>query len=310
MRTLAIVAPLVVAACFGVGGRRLAKRLPPRHATWLLSAGATAIAVSGLAVLSSLAFVLIGQVPGVAEEGHWSASVLRAHAPAEQGVSILALVCLIAAVAAVAFVSVRRGLAVLSAHRSCRKLPEAAGDLVVVDQAPAGAVAIPGRPGRIVVAGSLLRELSARQRRALLAHERSHLEHGHHWHLTAVSVAAAANPLLAPLRDATSHATERWADEDAASEVGDRRAVAAAVARAALVLRRSPAATSPGLAAGSHAVPQRVAALLADPPPRRPALVMATLGVLVLGAAGAVVAGKEIEHLFELAGQVYQATHS
>lgn len=310
MRTLAIAAPLVVAGCFGVAGPQLARRLPPRHATWLLSAGGAVSAVSGLALLSFLALVLIGQLPGIADEGHWSASILREHAPAEPGVSVAALVLLVAAVASAIVAAARRGFALIAAYRSCRSLPDAAGNLVVVDEAPAGAVAIPGRPGRIVVAGSLLSALSATERRALLAHERSHLRHGHHWHLTAMSVAAAANPLLAPLRGAVSHATERWADEEAAAEVGDRRTVAAAVARAAFVARRSPDPVNPVLSAGSHAVPQRVAALLIEPPSQRPALMFLALGVLLLGAVGAVVAGKEVEHLFEFAGRAYRAAHA
>jgi Zn-dependent protease with chaperone function len=308
VRALAIAAPLVVAGCFGVAGPQLARRLPPRHATWLLSAGGAVIAVSALALLAVLAFVLIGQLPGVADEGHWSASILREHAPAEPGVSGVALVFLVAAVASAIVAAARRGLALIAAYRSCRSLPDA-GNLVVVDEAPAGAVAIPGRPGRILVARSLLSALSATERRALLAHERSHLRHGHHWHLTVVSVAAAANPLLAPLRGAVSLASERWADEEAAAEVGDRRTVAAAVARAAFVSRRSSDAVMPGLAAGSHAVPQRVAALLIQPPSQRPALMLLALGVVLLGAVGAVVAGKEVEHLFEFAGRAYRAAH-
>jgi predicted transcriptional regulator len=59
---------------------------------------------------------------------------------------------------------------------------------------------------------------------------------GHiYWPLQDAAVAAAAvNPLLAPVREAVTYLVERWADEEAAEAVADRRLVARAVARAAL----------------------------------------------------------------------------
>lgn len=309
MSGVAIAMPLVVAACFGVLGPLVASRLPPRQATWLLTVGGAVAALSGLAVLALLASVLLGQLPDVANEGHWSVATLRQHAPVDRVIGFAALVALLVAGAAISLAAIRRGMAVLAAYRSCRELPPAAGDLVVVADASAGAFAVPGRPGRIVVAQSLLTALSATERRALLAHERAHLEHGHHWHLTAVSLAATANPLLTPLRTAAAHATERWADEEAVAEVGDRRQVAAAVARAALMSRRPPRAAGPKLAAATHAVPQRVAALLGDAPEPRPALLLLAATLLLAGAAATVVVGKDTEHLFEFAGRAYRATH-
>ena len=63
----------------------------------------------------------------------------------------------------------------------------------------------------------MLRSLDGAQRRALLAHERSHPRHRHHLHHTACQFAAAVNPLLRRLPAAVELATERWADEDAAA---------------------------------------------------------------------------------------------
>lgn len=309
MSAVTIIVPLAVAAWFGLVGPIMARRLPPRHATWLLSVGGVAAALSALAVLGLLGFVLLAQVPDVASKGHWSMTTLRQHAPVEPGVGVGSLLAALAATTATLVVASRRGLAVLAAYRSCRGMPVSAGNLVVVTKAQGGAVAVPGRPGRIVVAQSLLAALSGPERRALLAHERAHLEHGHHWHVGAVSLAAAANPLLAPLRGAVAHATERWADEEAAEEVGDRRAVAAAVARAALVSGRLRRSAGPQLAAAAHAVPARVAALLIRPPRPQPALMFLTSALLLAGVAAAVVAGKETEHLFEFAGRAYRATH-
>ncbi len=308
MRAVAITMPLIVAACFGVFAPLCAKRLPPRQATWLLTVGSAVAALSGLAVLSLLAFVLVGQLPGIASQGHWSAATLREHAPVGRAVEAAALLALLTAATAMLVAAIRRGAALLAAYRSCRSLPPAAGNLVVVTKVSDGAMAVPGRPGRIVVARSLLTALSATERRALLAHERAHLEHGHHWHLAVVHLASMANPLLTPLRSAAAQATERWADEEAAAEVGDRRAVAGALVRAALIAGPSRAA-GPQLALAANAVPQRAAALLYGPPESRPVLLSLTAAMLLLGAVAAVVVGKETEHLFEFAGRAYRAAH-
>ncbi len=302
---MVLALPLLVSACFGVLGPGLARRLPPRHATWLLSGGATVTALSGLAVLVLLGSTLVGQEPEIAREGHWSVTALRAHAPVDRDVGLLALLVAVAAAAAAVAVAARRGRAVLAAYRACRELPSSSGELVVVADAAAAAYALPGRPGRIVVAQSLLAALSGPERRALFAHERAHLKHAHHWHLTLVTVAATLNPLLQPLRRAVHHAVERWADEAAATEVGDRRVVASAVARAAVLGGRGPASA---LAAGSHAVPQRVAALLGPSPRSRPGLMALTSLLLLAGAAAAAIAARETEDLFELAMRIYQST--
>jgi beta-lactamase regulating signal transducer with metallopeptidase domain len=162
---------------------------------------------------------------------------------------------------------------------------------------------VPGRPGRVVVAESLLVALSAPERRALLAHERAHLAHGHHWHRGAVTLAAAANPLLGQLRSEIVYATERWADEDAAAEVGDRREVATALARVALIARRP----APGLrlALATQSVPARVAAMLARPPCGRPLLFIAIAAIPLIGAVGVLDLVKQTENVFESAARVY-----
>jgi Zn-dependent protease with chaperone function len=299
--------PALIAASFGVVGPRVARRLPPSHATWLLSAGGAVAALSGVALLALLGFVIVGEQPAVAHEGHWSVTAVRDHAPVGDAVASAALVAAAIAVIAGLAVAVRRGRAVLAAHRSCRDLPGAAGELVVVPGVHAGAYALPGRPGRIVVSQSLFRELSAGQRRALLAHERAHLEHGHHWHLALVTVTTALNPLLFGLREAVEHAVERWADEEAAVEVDDRKIVASALAAAALLVGRCPSAA---LAAATHAVPLRIAALFKPPPQRRSVPIVLMLLLLLAGVGSVLIAGKEVEHLFEFAMRAERARHA
>src|SRR4051794_35740581 len=208
--------PALVAASFGVVAPRVARRFPPAHATWLLSAGGAVAALSGLALLALLGFVTVGEQPAVAEEGHWSVSAVRAHAPVDGAVASAALAALLIAAAAGLVVAARRGRTVLAAYRSCRDLPGEDGELVVVPRTSAGAYALPGRPGRIVVSRPLLGELSAGERQALLAHERAHLEHAHHWHLAVVAVTTAVNPLLLGLRGAAAQAGQRRGGRGAA----------------------------------------------------------------------------------------------
>lgn len=68
-----------------------------------------------------------------------------------------------------------------------------------------------------------------------------------------------------PLRSAVAYTAERWADEEAAGVTGERRVVARAIGKAALVSRGTPTPTLAGFAAPGP-VPRRVAALLAPAP--------------------------------------------
>jgi hypothetical protein len=305
MTTAAIVVALAMASCFGPLAARLADRLPPRHAAWLISAGSVASALSALTVLALLASDLVGQLPLFAHEGHWSGAALRHHELTEPGVAAVAMALLLAAGAGLAVAARRLGLALLAAYRASSEM---AGELVVLPSGPAQAAAVPGRPGRVVVAESLLAALSSGERRALLAHERAHLAHGHHWHRGAVALAAAANPLLRPLRASIVYSTERWADEDAAAAVGERRDVATALARVALLSQGSAAAARLALAA--QAVPARVTALLGGPPRPRPLLVAALAVIPLVGIVAVADLLEQTDRLFDLAAHVYAVSHA
>jgi hypothetical protein len=82
---------------------------------------------------------------------------------------------------------------------------------------------------------------------------------------------------------------ERWADEDAATTIGDRRATARALARTALLTRDSELAGRLVLTAAGGDVPSRVRALMAPPPPRRPASVALLAALLLVLAAATLV---------------------
>ena len=109
--------------------------------------------------------------------------------------------------------------------------------MIVADTQPA-AFAVAGHPGRVVVTTAMLKALAPDERQALLAHEAAHISHHHQIYIQTARVASAANPLLRPIARAVARGTERWADEVAAEEVGDRTVAAQAVARAALASHR------------------------------------------------------------------------
>ncbi len=87
-------------------------------------------------------------------------------------------------------VAVRRGRALLTAYRLAATLSAHGEELAVLDDPAPVAYAVPGRPGRIMASTGLLRALDAGERRAVLAHERSHLRHRHHLHHAAGQLAA------------------------------------------------------------------------------------------------------------------------
>lgn len=298
--------PVALSAIFGLAAPALARRLPPGLGAWLLSFGAVLAAAASSASLGLVALVYVAQLPFARAQGRWSDAVLRG-----SGVpSIAGLLATVAvAVLAARFVRVvwRRTGALVAAHRLAAALPAAGGELAVVDSPVRQALAIPGRPGRIVVSSGLLRSLDATQRRAVLAHERAHLRHGHHWHHSAAALAVAVNPLLRRVPAALEACCERWADERAAA-VSGRASVAAALVRAAAGAATTGfAVPEVALAATSGDVLARIGALQA-PPPRLLRRRLAVPALLLSATALAVaLAMHDVEHLFEHAQAVYRA---
>jgi len=278
--------------------RPAARRLPPPRAALLLAVAALGGATVWVIVVGLLAVLLAGQVPLVAATGRWSARLVGAGDPVPAVASVAAWVAVAVGLAG-AGVLTRRLLAEARAWLPAYRSDRCAGVLVVIDDPAPAAVAVPGWPGRIIVSSGMLRALPADERRVLLAHERCHLDHAHWLIRFAVRLAAAACPLARPCVAACDQALERWADEAAAAETGDRSLTARAVARAALARQASPLPAGVGFTDGQ--VGDRVAALLAPPPRRR--WLPAALPLAVLAVAGfcALLAGHDVHELFELA---------
>jgi Zn-dependent protease with chaperone function len=283
--------PLVLPLLSWPLARLLAARAWPRIASWLLTVTALALATGSTIVLALLTVSGLVGITRVSESGEWSPTVLRDLAAASGPVALACGVLLVAVVARIVIAGVRCARWTIGVRSEAVR---SSTELVVVDGAPV-AVAVPFAGGRIVVARTLLAELEPAEVRSLLAHERAHLRGRHHWFLVLAGAAHALNPLVLPLRAAAEFALERWADEDAVADVGDRRVVATAVAKAALASTES---ARPGLAATGGPVPRRVAALLSRSVPRR-------WGVVVSVVVALIVATWSVQATVEAAGDLH-----
>ncbi|MFB7293156.1 M56 family metallopeptidase [Actinacidiphila glaucinigra] len=278
--------PLVLPLTAWPVARLAEQHLHPRTATWLLSAAAGVLALCSTLCLALLVVVGTAQLPGNPLPDGWSDPEVRAAVPYDEVAGKAAIAALILVLGSCAR-AVRRHRGVrVRARRALEGLP--AGPVAVLPDGVAYAYALPGRRPRIVVSSGMLGTLTAAERRALFAHERSHLARRHHRFLLAVQLAARANPFLRPLSTAVFYTTERWADEEAAQAVGSRRTVALAIGRAALVSAGTPGVGHAGLAGFATAgpVPRRVAALLAPAPAGRVwPPVFTAVGLAAWGAA-------------------------
>ncbi|MYT74946.1 MULTISPECIES: M56 family metallopeptidase [unclassified Streptomyces] len=267
--------------------RRLAGTLPPREACWALTgatvllAGGTVAALIGLFHVPFLAS--LEQVPLHRVLDVWPAVVPFA---AAAGLAMSAQLVLL----------LRRWFQQRSLLRHAWRAAGQGtgdGDLLVIAGNDVDAFALPGyrgRAGRVVVTAGTLRTLKRTERDALMAHERAHLTGRHHLLSAVVDLAAVVHPALRSVRASLSFHLERWADEAAAEAVGDRKAAAAAIARAALARSSHGTGSYPLLSAARGPVPRRVEALLGPAPSsptgrtrRRGAAMATTLALAALG---------------------------
>ncbi|MEU9210579.1 M56 family metallopeptidase [Streptomyces sp. NPDC048415] len=290
-----VYVPLVLSLLLPAIAPQVGRRVSPALAARVLTAAAALTAAASTWALILLAATLIDRAPSVTAEASEDGRALPE--PVPETIAVVA----VAALAVVGFRLFHVVRARCATRRVLLRLCEGHppdSELVVAASSTPHAFAIPGKPGRILVTSAMLGALQPAERRVLLAHERAHLTHRHSALSTAVALASAANPLLAPVRDTVTFLLERWADEVAAGSVGDRRATARALARAALVSQRA----RPGCALhfSEHAVTRRIAALQTAPPPD-----LWTIGaaVLTLGALPALGAADATGDLLRLLAQ-------
>ena len=125
----------------------------------------------------------------------------------------------------------------------------------------------------------------------VLAHEHAHARYRHDRYLLTAQLAAAVVPVLRPLSTRLQFCLERWADEAALVECGDRRFVARTLGKVAL----SNTVPVGALSFAGLGVPARVAALFAPPPasPRLPHRVGLWSAIAITGVLGTI----QIHHL-------------
>ncbi|WP_018500234.1 M48 family metalloprotease [Parafrankia discariae] len=238
-----------------VASRILVDRLPPRVAVLGFTTAAVLFALASTASLLAFgmpaAAGLIGFAPDLrAVARSWQIAV----APLWASWTCLALGA--AVMISVAVTGRRQHDSLHAARAEAAALP-GTGEVVVIPDGRPDAFALPGAPGRIVVTEGMLAALGDGRHQALFAHERAHLAGRHHRFAFTARLAAAALPPLRPMVTLIDYAIERWADEQAAQEVGDRRSVAQVVGTAALAATEQ--ADRPSTAA------ERADAPLADP---------------------------------------------
>jgi Zn-dependent protease with chaperone function len=277
-----------------VGGPTMLVLLSPWLAARLFEGRAPArtvatfhlLALAGMAALPLVALPCAAMIRPADLQAVASLDVIRV---AQTAARLLA----VAYLARIAWVAVRtsRATSRLAASTDLAAQPPAAGGLAtqVVASARPFAYTLGGRDGRVVVSRGLLALLDAGEREAVLAHERAHLRLQHHrllWFARVVS--AALGPAIPAAGDAAASLArelEVIADQAAASEVGGRRVVARALAKAALATATPAPEPSPVLAfGGERDLAYRLDRLLEDTERRdRRGVAAAAIGLLDAG---------------------------
>ncbi len=301
--------PILASAVLGLSAPRVGSLLPPGTAVKVLAPTAFATALATGFSLGVVAFTALARIPLVAALGKWSVGALGVDdVPPPLGGVVLG-VLVVGLLLAVLRRSLRTATGLAQAILTCRALREVYDGLVLLDEETPDAFAVPGLRGRIVITTGMLKVLTPAERRALLAHEQAHLEHHHQLYIQAADLAAAANPLLRPVARWVRTLTERWADEHAATTVGDRQLTARALAKAALARSATPRTSRPAMAmaVGSGDVAQRALALTRPAPAPRPRLAAMIVALGVASVLASVWSARTTETNFDHAVAAYGA---
>ncbi|MET8547030.1 M56 family metallopeptidase [Micromonospora zamorensis] len=278
--TVAVYLPLLLAPLLALAARRISTRGTPDLAARALVVAAVVAAAASTWSLCLLALTLLDDLPPLA--------ALDDHPHIELPEPVPGPIALTAALFLMwGLIRLRADLRRrLDTHRKLREVATPHAGLVVADWEEPLAVAVPGRPGHLLITTGMLRLLDDDERRVVYAHEHAHLAYRHHRLVAWTAAAAALNPLLAEVRETAEFLVERWADEDAATTIGDRALVAQAVARASLATSGSGPTTMLGMHGG--AAVHRVRALAGGAPsPQRSRLlppILLTGGILATTA--------------------------
>ena len=218
---LLIVAFAVIAAWF------VPHLVGPVLALWVLVSSMVLATLASVVLLLQIAAAGLSEISFIADILGWCRAIYGGQHGATPQVGVIAI-----------------GALVAMAWRSCSYAREVRMNranfndvrgIAIVEVEHPVAFAVPGNPGGVVISRSMLDALDRTERRIVLAHENAHLKYHHHAFVHTANSCAAAIPVLAPFARKAIFLTERWADEAAAERVGSRGAVAAAIAKVALL---------------------------------------------------------------------------
>ena len=299
---LAAVVALIGSLIVGRAAPYLVAAVRPVRSVPILTVAAIGSSLAAGVALSAIGAGAIAGLTSLSADVDWSPVVVSAMLPIPRWVGLPVAVVVLGLLSRAFLEAGRIAASIVKADRISRSLRlGGAGPVVIVDDPAVDAFTVAGIHGCVVMTTGLLNQMSSEERTVVTLHEMSHLRRRHHVYVQLAALAAAANPLLFPVVRAIRLGVERWADEDAAAGVRDRRAAGRALARIAL-LRNGfstsadgtdrPAGPVARIAVAEFQVASRVSALLA-PAPREQSIrlmlaVLVCASGLVLGIASMV----------------------
>lgn len=280
------LAPLAVALSLAIAVTTVHRRLPPRLATRLVVVSISAAVLAAVPTLWLLSFAFLAHVPFLGGRLEWCARVLGMHdsVPTWAGLAATGL----------SLFGVVRSVGVVRSYRRLRL--DEAGEIEVADAAQPFAYTFPGKGGRVIVSSALTQLLSPPETDVVLAHEAAHARFRHDRYMLAARLATTLMPILRPLTSRLLFSLERWADEEAAAQCGDRGFVAETLSKVALYGRHH----QPLAAFAALGVVGRVQSLLG--PAARSPRVTASVGIWLAIVGVAAFAVFQLHHLVVLAG--------
>ena len=216
--------PLMVALALAVAVTAVHRRLPPVLAARTVLVTMTVVLGAGLPALWIASLGYLADAPLVGSRFRWCAEALGGHHPIPPAVGFVAT--------SISAGGAWRLWRVLRVHRRLRR--DATGAVEIASDERAFAFTLPGRGGQVVLSTGLVDLLDDSERGVVLAHEEAHARHRHDRYLLTAKLAASAIPFLHPLASRLRFSLERWADETAVQQCGDRRLVADTLAKVAM----------------------------------------------------------------------------
>ncbi len=264
METSLFFVPLLGAAMLSVFGVCFQLKIAARASAYVASGAAISVSIVSFLGAALLSMKYLSHVRILGFPMPWCSMMEHAHVETGTVTGTLStIVVLFGTFRAVQFFrSVHRARLVTQELRSLTSNP-----ILVEPDDAMYAYSVPGSVPLTILSSGLVQQLNDFDRGVVLAHEAAHHKYRHGRFLF---VGRLATALFAPtwfLTRGLEHALERWADDYAATVVGDRKSVALVVARVSLgsLDHRVPLGVLAFGAAGPFSTTQRVRSLLRPP---------------------------------------------